>query len=77
MFAGHWVWQYEGFSLATPGVQYRPVAQLAERLSPKQEVVGSIPAWPASRKVNAVPMWPYRGRSGRTLAQGGVLVAEM
>lgn len=32
---------------------YRPVAQLAERLSPKQEVVGSIPAWPA-RKVNAV-----------------------
>jgi hypothetical protein len=25
----------------------RPVAQLAERLSPKQEVVGSIPAWPA------------------------------
>jgi hypothetical protein len=28
-------------------VFHRPVAQLAERLSPKQEVVGSIPAWPA------------------------------
>ena len=28
--------------------QYRPVAQLAERPSPKREVVGSIPTWPAS-----------------------------
>ena len=27
--------------------QNRPVAQLAERLSPKQEAVGSIPTWPA------------------------------
>ena|GEM_PF-4116733 len=54
MFAGHWVWLYNLFSFATPGGQYRPVAQLAERLSPKQEVVGSIPAWPASRKENAV-----------------------
>ena len=28
---------------------YRPVAQLVERLSPKQKVVGSIPAWPACK----------------------------
>ena len=28
---------------------FRPVAQLAERLSPKQEVVGSIPSWPAKK----------------------------
>ncbi len=28
----------------------RGIAQLAERLSPKQEVVGSIPAWPAYKR---------------------------
>lgn len=28
----------------------RPVAQLAERLSPKQEAVGSIPTWPANKE---------------------------
>ena len=27
---------------------YRPVAQLAERRSPKPQVGGSIPSWPAS-----------------------------
>jgi hypothetical protein len=29
----------------------RPVAQLAERLSPKQEAVGSIPTWPAFERI--------------------------
>ena len=28
---------------------YRPVAQLAERRSPKPQVGGSIPSWPAIR----------------------------
>src|SRR5690554_1288789 len=28
--------------------QYRPVAQLAEQRSPKPQVGGSIPSWPAS-----------------------------
>jgi hypothetical protein len=28
---------------------YRPVAQLAERRSPKPQVGGSIPSWPANQ----------------------------
>ena len=28
--------------------RYRPVAQLAERRSPKPQVGGSIPSWPAT-----------------------------
>ena len=30
------------------GVHFRPVAQLAEQRSPKPQVGGSIPSWPAS-----------------------------
>ena len=29
------------------GVHFRPVAQLAEQRSPKPQVGGSIPSWPA------------------------------
>ena len=32
-------------------VKFRPVAQLAERRSPKPQVGGSIPSWPANRMV--------------------------
>ena len=32
----------------------RPVAQLAEHSSPKRDVVGSIPAWPARDQRDAV-----------------------
>ena len=30
------------------GVHFRPVAQLAEQRSPKPQVGGSIPSWPAT-----------------------------
>ena len=30
---------------------FRPVAQLAERRSPKPQAVGSIPSWPANKEV--------------------------
>ncbi len=32
--------------------KYRPVAQLAEWRSPKPQVGGSIPSWPANKQVN-------------------------
>ena len=34
--------------LAAAWAKFRPVAQLAERRSPKPQVVGSIPSWPAT-----------------------------
>ena len=43
--------------LTTSAQQNRPVAQLAERLSPKQEAVGSIPTWPAYERI-ATPQNP-------------------
>ena len=35
--------------MATIWREFRPVAQLAERRSPKPQVGGSIPSWPAAR----------------------------
>jgi hypothetical protein len=35
---------------ASREVSYRPVAQLAEQRSPKPQVGGSIPSWPAKLK---------------------------
>ena len=34
------------------GRDYRPVAQLAEQRSPKPQVGGSIPSWPANWQEN-------------------------
>lgn len=35
------------FSIVKEFQRYRPVAQLAERRSPKPKVGGSMPSWPA------------------------------
>ena len=32
-------------------MEYRPVAQLAERRSPKPKVGGSMPSWPAKKNL--------------------------
>ena len=36
-----------GASAGLPSIASRPVAQLAEQRSPKPQVGGSIPSWPA------------------------------
>ena len=37
------------------GVHFRPVAQLAEQRSPKPQVGGSIPSWPATLLAGTAP----------------------
>ena len=39
-----------GASTGLPSIASRPVAQLAEQRSPKPQVGGSIPSWPAKAR---------------------------
>lgn len=41
-------------------IRYRPVAQLAEQRSPKPQVGGSIPSWPASLPQVGTPSISYK-----------------
>ena len=55
-------------------LKYRPVAQLAERRSPKPQVGGSIPSWPANYLINMKTTLDSRLKLNEYLAWGAVLM---